>query len=206
MLKKICTAGLVAAIAGTVLLGSGSAVYAGGWGDGGEEGHHNRNWNHNKHYSRNHNTTNIRLRNRNFNFNHNLHKFREREEEGAKGATGPAGPAGANGAKGAKGASGINGTNGATGPAGPPGVSGYETTFGPVTTVPSGTSIPALAQCSTGKSPLGGGWRIVSGTSPYYIVFNGVAPPFPDSWAAELYNSSPIIITYQAFAVCAKVS
>jgi hypothetical protein len=82
VLKKTCvSAGLVAGVAGAVLLGSGSAAQAGCGGCGGGcEGSHHSSWNENRNHSKNHNRINIRIRVRNNNFNNNPQE-RERERE-----------------------------------------------------------------------------------------------------------------------------
>ena len=80
MLKKTCiNAGLVAAVAGAVLLGSGSAANA-DWGGccGGE---HHSNWHHSKNKNKNNNKINIRIRVRNNNFNDNEERRREFRQE-----------------------------------------------------------------------------------------------------------------------------
>jgi hypothetical protein len=87
VLKKTCVqAGLVAAAAATVLLGSGSAAQANGWGGcgggcGGGDSHHSSSWNHHKNHNRNHNRINIRIRVRNNNFNNNSHRFRHEHQQ-----------------------------------------------------------------------------------------------------------------------------
>jgi hypothetical protein len=68
VLKKTSVTGiLVAAAAGTVLLGSGSAAHADGWGC--EHGHHN--WNHSRNHNRNHDRIFIHIRVVNNNVNEN---------------------------------------------------------------------------------------------------------------------------------------
>jgi hypothetical protein len=68
VLKKTCvSAGLVAGVAGAVLLGSGSAAQAscgGGWGGGcgGCESNHSSNWSHSKNHNKNNNRIKIRIR------------------------------------------------------------------------------------------------------------------------------------------------
>jgi hypothetical protein len=80
VLKKTCiNAGLVAAVAGAVLLGSGSAANA-DWG-GCCGGDHHSNWHHSKNKNKNNNRINIRIRVRNNNFNDNEERRREFREE-----------------------------------------------------------------------------------------------------------------------------
>jgi len=81
VLKKTCiNAGLVAAVAGTVLLGAGSAANA-DWGGGCCGGDHNSNFHHSKNKNKNNNRINIRIRVRNNNFNDNEERRREFRHE-----------------------------------------------------------------------------------------------------------------------------
>lgn len=102
---------------------------------------------------------------------------------GAQGAMGPQGPAGKPGEDGLRGPQGLPGTDGrdgrdgrdgAQGPAGPQGdtgapgqdgVSGLEVKSGTLTVAKGDQVLTATVVCPPGKSPLGGGGRVESGTA-----------------------------------------
>jgi hypothetical protein len=114
----------------------------------------------------------------------------DKEKNTKRGPTGPTGPIG---------------PVGPVGPVGPAGVSGYETVDGPPVEVPPFQFSPASASCPAGKSPLGGGYRIVEVFLPLNNVSVYRNQAVGSTWQVILRNNSPSIITLIVQVVCATV-
>jgi hypothetical protein len=118
---------------------------------------------------------------------------------------GDQGDQGIQGVKGDQGDQGIQGATGQTGTTGPPGVSGYEIKTGSTVTCAKNSTCGAFATCTLGKSALGGGWTILSGsTRPFYIVDNRVAGG-GSAWVVTLENGGTQSILFSVTADCATV-
>ena len=135
------------------------------------------------------------------------------------GPPGPAGPAGATGATGPQGTTGPAGVTGPAGAQGPAGVSGYEF-ISTVTTLPPQVTTEAKATCPSGKSPVGGGYviltannqipltpppdvRVVADT-PYADAIVGGASP--RGWKVFVYSGGTEAQGVGIIANCAQVA
>jgi hypothetical protein len=117
----------------------------------------------------------------------------------ALGLVGPAGPVGP------PGPAGPTGEQGPQGALGPAGVSGWELLREPGVDVPPGQIRGAIADCPSGKKPVGGGF-LVNGPGPW-TVFETEArfdPQFNENgWAAFIRNDGPSNVRIFVSVVCA---
>ena len=122
---------------------------------------------------------------------------------GAQGPPGPPGPKGDTGATGASGTNGTNGTNGA------PGVSGYEVVQQTFSTTATTAQEPTVtAECSTGKSVLGGGWSataIGAYDSEPHATQDQPLSGSPDAWRVTVDYDPTDDSSVTAYAICANV-
>jgi hypothetical protein len=130
--------------------------------------------------------------------------------QGPQGPQGPKGDTGATGAAGARGATGATGP-GATGPTGATGATGTGTTY---TTVEGYAPQPivdggggfAQADCPTGDTPVGGGYKI-NPADPTFPVSVTVDEPDTAGWSVQLTSTASNeggAVTLTAYAVCAS--
>ncbi|TAN41419.1 MAG: collagen-like protein [Nitrospirae bacterium] len=129
--------------------------------------------------------------------------------QGIQGAAGPQGPIGLTGATGPQGIQGVAGPTGATGATGAVGISQYE--YFEVSVPCTNALCSGQANCSAGKSVLGGGvWRPGGG-----VLGNNLHASYPhntwvgfppDHWHGDVQNMDWFEITFKVWVICAVVN
>ena len=97
---------------------------------------------------------------------------------------------------------------GLVGPPGAAGVSGWELVRGEFVDVPPGNIRGALAECSEGKRPLGGGFAVTVSGSWTVLQTEALFEPTVNrsSWVAFIRNDGTSSVRFFASAVCATVN
>lgn len=129
--------------------------------------------------------------------------------QGVPGETGSRGPQGLQGDQGPRGFTGADGQTGAQGPTGPQGptgqdgVSGLQIVSGTLTVAANDGAHAATVECPAGKSPVGGGGRVESGTA----TLTGSVPDIQattQGWRAEFQASMGAEL--RAYVICTIAS
>ena len=127
------------------------------------------------------------------------------DSPGASSSQGPQGPKGDTGATGAAGARGATGATGATGSAGTGTTYTTVEGYAPQPIVDGGGGF-AQANCPTGDTPVGGGYKI-DPADPTFPVSVTVDQPDTAGWSVQLTSSASNeggAVTLTAYAVCAS--
>ena len=129
--------------------------------------------------------------------------------QGIQGGVGPAGPQGIAGPQGPTGPQGPQGTIGPQGPQGDPGpaggVLGWEFVRAPGVDIAAGQLDGAIAECPTGKRPIGGGFA-VNGAGPWTVYTTEARVDADENgWVAGIRNDGTSAVRLFASAVCAIV-
>jgi hypothetical protein len=131
--------------------------------------------------------------------------------QGLSGEQGVQGPKGDKGEKGDPGLAGPVGPVGSTGPQGVPGVngvSGWEIIVGVATTKDESLSKLAVANCSTGKKVVGGGYNVLNSDRPSEVVILSSYPVDDDTWqvTGTIDNDDGnTAYSLRAYVICARV-
>jgi hypothetical protein len=127
------------------------------------------------------------------------------DSPGASSSQGPQGPKGDTGATGAAGARGATGATGATGSAGTGTTYTTVEGYAPQPIVDGGGGF-AQADCPTGDTPVGGGYKI-NPADPTFPVSVTVDEPDTAGWSVQLTSTASNeggAVTLTAYAVCAS--
>ena len=125
--------------------------------------------------------------------------------KGDPGLQGPKGDKGDPGAQGPKGDQGIPGQKGDKGDVGAPGIGGYQTVYGPWTSIAANGIATASVICPAGKKALAGGPDTPLGDAVRLsIIFS--YPYLENAWGVRAYQVWGVSGVFRAWVTCANVA
>lgn len=125
-----------------------------------------------------------------------IHRFAQNLPAGSQGPAGPAGPAGASGPAGADGADGVSGAY-------------TQKAVADIAYIDAGKTGTAVSNCTTGKSAIGGGYKVTSG-SDFVVINNQPGGAYEGGmftgWEVKVKNNGSSQIAVQVAVVCASMN